>query len=139
MRSEVAGNGPQAVWLSDGDESEADAFADPVLGRAQAAEWLEKRGQRREATRMRFTGSTQPRRAPTVVRTTIVRRISATPRPRATRSRVAQRSRSPGRLAGEPPPEPEPPLAHDWRVVAASVRMHAHVLRRDSAQRAAAA
>lgn len=63
---------------------------------------------------------------------TIVRRISATPRPRVSRSRVAQRSRSPGRLGDEPPPEPD---IASWRGLAvASVRMVAHLERRRAAR-----
>ena|SRR6266508_4668737 len=74
----------------------------------------------------RTRGNRQGRR----VTPLIVRRISATPRPRAARSRVAQRSRSPGRLADEPHLEP-----WDDGFLAASARMHAHVLRRAAVAR----
>jgi hypothetical protein len=131
---EVGSNEPRAVWVSDGAESEADAFAGPVLGRKQAAEWLEMRGQRREATRMRLTGSTQPRRVRTVLRPTIVRRISATPRPRA--RRVARGSSS---SRDGPSQQDDSDLADEWiGVSVASARLRVHLLRRPAAMRAAA-
>ena len=77
----------------------------------------------------RTRGNRQGRR----VTPLIVRRISATPRPRATR--VARRSRSPDRLADEPPPEPD--IASWGGVAVASARMVAHLQRRSAAMRAA--
>jgi hypothetical protein len=93
-REVTAGDKPQAVWLSDDADYEDDAFADlawkaidpgPVLGREHAARWLERQGQRREATRMRLTGSTQPRRAPIP---------HVAPTPRATADVTATHTRS---------------------------------------------
>ena len=75
---------------------------------------------RREAQQRLRTYRRTRRALPTAVAT--VRRIAATPRPRAARSRGGQRSRSPGRLADDPDSEPE--LDTDWRgFLAASVRM----------------
>jgi hypothetical protein len=126
-REVTAGDKPQAVWLSDDADYEDDAFADlaskaidpgPVLGREHAARWLERQGQRREATRMRLTGSTQPRRAP----------IPHVARPRERRPTSRQRTRAP--TSDDPSPEPEPPL-EVWRgLVAASARMIQHCERR---------
>jgi hypothetical protein len=93
MDTPRVGPGQQAAWLDD-DVDDDVAFDDPtweaidagpVLGREQAARWLERREQRLEAARMRLTGSTQPRQP--IVHVPERRKPVARPRERRARSR----------------------------------------------------
>ena len=98
----------QAVWLGEGDDGfdnpawEA-VESGPVLGRNDAARWLEKRGQRRDAALMRLTGSTQLRRAPAIH--TPQRRENAG-RQGGRRTRRVRRASSSSR--GDPDDDPAP-------------------------------
>jgi hypothetical protein len=103
--------GQQDGWL-DNDVDEADAFDDPrweaidpgpVLGREQAAQWLERRDQRLEAARMRLTGSTLPRPRPPVVHVPQRREPERRPRKRRARSRSTAPTRGPPDDSGELP------------------------------------
>jgi hypothetical protein len=121
----------EVAWATASEKEPIDPG--PVLGRKQAADWLERRGQRREATRMRLAGSPQPRRAPIVLHAP--QRGENVARPRERRARRASTS-SRASPDDPSPPESEPPL-ETWRGVArASVRMRTRLARR-RAKRAA--
>jgi hypothetical protein len=108
----------QAVWLDDeADLDEDDAWEaidpGPVLGREQAARWLEKRGQRQEAARMRFTGSTQRSFGPWRARPRGAPHIPVRSPRRPQRRPREHRARRVARTCGArgDPDEPPPALA----------------------------
>jgi hypothetical protein len=108
-----------AVWIGD-DEDEivvVDKLEPEVLGREAAAEWLERIGRRREARRMRRTGSVSRTRrmltTPAWLRYGTSRRSEPRPREQARgRSRVTRAGPS-GDDDSEPPAAS--PVRASWR------------------------
>ena len=117
QREHGAPRGSSAGRLARRDDPAWEAVeSGPVLGRNDAARWLEKRGQRRDAALMRLTGSTQLRRAPAIH--TPQRRENAG-RQGGRRTRRVRRASSSSR--GDPDDDPAPGRAGlpELRVIAA--------------------
>jgi hypothetical protein len=123
----------EAAWATASEKEPIDPG--PVLGRKQAADWLEGRGQRREATRMRLAGSTQPRRAPIVLHAP--QRGENVARPRERRARRASTSSRASPDDDHLPPASDPPLETWHGFEAASARLVVHLERRRAAMRLA--